>query len=1097
MKRIKKNLSVLLLLSTLAANAQLSRTAADNLVLNTIINDTTKVIYAMEETLARGESVMTADGIEYENPYENSYVYFIDDIPAANWNHTCRYLFVNKLDGLYTVFNETMLPNDYKSFTRIGMQPNRSIWQWPYQNYTIPSKAAPNGKLYAVLIAGISNGSDIKRWYSLSCVYTALVNKYGFIEDINNSHIFVCADRDIEDALSDYYHYGLSTLYAEYDLNHSGEVSNCQDFNHTYSTKRDIEIVFDQLAGSKTSSDNIPELTEEDQLFVMICGDGSKTTNNSRVRLTSGSNTEYLYDYDLTNWVRNIKCSQMTFLIDCNFSGGFIDNLMNDNLAACKNRAVHTSTDATHYSWTEKHITMNNYYRGGGNGSDAFFDKVDEYTYYWSAASLGYYPIIEIYDDSTSGPWYKYDNTGIGQFQWNEFNSFNEGAGYSHVGYDVNPDTDQDGVVSMDEAFKFADNLDSYSRRGYFNPTQLLYYDSDAGVYDTCVEYPSKLYESTFTKELITLDGYRGTISNDAETGVGHKYTLVNNLPVAQNATLTINDNCIIRSQNIILENYGTVTTGQNINNATFKKVRISNKGGNMTLKHCTFDTCNLIATYDGLFRVENSTFNKTLLVATVDDQQVEPYNVIIKDNDFNNSTMSNRSIYLDRVPYCDVSGNNITCGGDGIYINGLTGLSNNYIFSDNEITNCGGHGFVSYNSNAKLYGNTISYNDNDGIRSLNTSSLYIRGDSLASTIYDTQRIIQNGRYQVYASNNSYPQDFHYNHLLGNGTSTDYILYYESNNPFDYRPFPINVNKNCWNPLSNNSISSHLYTNGNLAFSYLPTWTPTGPFSMPNRSETMLDLGDSYVENGNYEEARDIYMEIVSEYPESIEAVGALKALFAIERETSGNFVNLKNYYLGLLSDNYLGDMADNLANKCDVEMSNYIDAIGWYESKITDTDALYSDRVFAEIDLGDLYLQMEKDGSKGIQGKMTEYVPESKETHEKRTHYLLSTIPGESEHSAMSNMSVTNALNTTKVTCSPNPANDNITLSYTLEQDSDVEINILNVYGKMVKNVNISKQLCGSHSIDLDISKLPEGIYYGIIKPNNNDKKTIKIIKH
>ena len=66
-----------------------------------------------------------------------------------------------------------------------------------------------------------------------------------------------------------------------------------------------------------------------------------------------------------------------------------------------------------------------------------------------------------------------------------EFNSFNEGAGYSHVGYDVNPDTDQDGVVSMDEAFKFADNLDSYSRRGYFNPTQLLYYDSDAGVYDT------------------------------------------------------------------------------------------------------------------------------------------------------------------------------------------------------------------------------------------------------------------------------------------------------------------------------------------------------------------------------------------------------------------------------------------------------------------------------------------------------------------------------------------------------------------------------------------------------------------------------------
>jgi len=788
--------------------------------------------------------------------------------------------------------------------------------------------------------------------------------------------------------------------------------------------------------------------------------------------------------------VKDIDCSQMTFLLQPCYSGGFVDDLSDITNAKCKNRAIQSATSDNKYSHAENYInfaTSNPWpIRSNDNGY-----SVGEFTYYWCAALLGYYPIIRLNQTPIIGPWNVYSENMIGSFPWDAF--FTETPVLNHIQYDVSPDIDNDGVVSMDEAFVFARKLDSWDTLGYYNP----YFPYENGTNLVSVECPQSSYESTFTKELITLGGYGGTISNDAETGVGHKYTLVNNLPVAQNATLTINDNCIIRSQNIILENYGTVTTGQNINNATFKKVRISNKGGNMTLKHCTFDTCNLIATYDGLFRVENSTFNKTLLVATVDDQQVEPYNVIIKDNDFNNSTMSNRSIYLDRVPYCDVSGNNITCGGDGIYINGLTGLSNNYIFSDNEITNCGGHGFVSYNSNAKLYGNTISYNDNDGIRSLNTSSLYIRGDSLASTIYDTQRIIQNGRYQVYASNNSYPQDFHYNHLLGNGTSTDYILYYESNNPFDNRPFPINVNKNCWNPLSNNSISSHLYTNGNLAFSYLPTWTPTGPFSMPNRSETMLDLGDSYVENGNYEEARDIYMEIVSEYPESIEAVGALKALFAIERETSGNFVNLKNYYFGLLSDNYLGDMADNLANKCDVEMSNYIDAIGWYESKITDTDALYSDRVFAEIDLGDLYLQMEKDGSKGIQGKMTEYVPESKETHEKRTHYLLSTIPGESEHSVMSNMSVTNALNTTKVTCSPNPANDNITLSYTLEQDSDVEINILNVYGKMVKNVNISKQLCGSHSIDLDISKLPEGIYYGIIKPNNNDKKTIKIIKH
>ena len=143
-----------------------------------------------------------------------------------------------------------------------------------------------------------------------------------------------------------------------------------------------------------------------------------------------------LYDNELAEMVRDVKCSQMTFMLDCCYSGGFIDDLMNDNYAACKNRSVHTCTDATHVGYVEQHITRRN--RG-----DDDWQRVDEFVYYWSAALLGYYPILEQHGDSLLGPWYQFENTAIGQFPWDQITSFDEGNGYSHVGYDVNPDTDR------------------------------------------------------------------------------------------------------------------------------------------------------------------------------------------------------------------------------------------------------------------------------------------------------------------------------------------------------------------------------------------------------------------------------------------------------------------------------------------------------------------------------------------------------------------------------------------------------------------------------------------------------------------------------
>lgn len=1089
---MKRNfiLTVLVIFTTLFANAQISKSDADRLILNMLGNDSTIIVYGMSGSLNRNNSIITADGNELLNPYENSYVYFIDDIPAANWAHPCRYCFLNIVNGEIHFEHQSFYPLDHESFICINetdnYDDNRS---WPYDySYTIPQKATPKGNLYAVLIGGHpGTHSSLKIWYNLSCVYTSLVNRYGFMEydGVGPRHIIVTAYSTVNSTRYDYW----GTTYLN-DLNHSGGFSDSEDFidpNEIPYNKNGIRDIFRNLAGTINTTDEIPELSENDQLFVFICGHGNTENGSSYFKIEDNeSNNIYkLYDYELTSWVRDIKCSQMTFMIDCCYSGGFIDDLMNDNNAVCKNRAVHTSTDAYHYGWVEEHITRRNRY-------EEQWQRVDEFVYYWSAASLGYYPILEDHVDSLVGPWYKFGGTSIGQFPWNLITSFHEGDGYSHLGYDVNPDTNYDGIVTMDEAFVFADNLDSYSHNGYFNP---INYVDNMG--DSCVEYPRSSYESTFTKELITLDGYKGTIDGNATTGTANHYILDGNVLISYDAALKIKDGIVINGKNNNLTNYGLVFTEDNLLNARFKRMGISNvMGGELILSHCLFDTCGTIEAKDSPITITSSTFNQTNIIATTTETPRIYYNTILNSNTFN-STLTEPTIHLKDIPQCTINSNVISSGGDGIMIKGLSNTYLNYVFANNIIRGCEGSGFVAYASNGKLRSNSITGNAIDGLRSLNLSDLYIKGDTAVTLLEDAQKISRNERYQVYATNNSYPQDFHYNLLRGNGTNSDYILYYETSQPQNSTPVMFDVSKNCWNPLNDSDIPSHLYVYGNGTFDYLPTWTPSSSPFHPGGPLSKLSLGNDLADNGDYDGAVEVFMQLVSDYPESQEAISALKAMFAVTKISCGDFSDLKDYYLELVSNTYLGDAADNLANRCDVELGNYSIAIDWYENKIDNPNTSYSERIFAEIDLGDLYLKMQNNVDRGVRGKHYEFIPVSIESHNKRTEQLLAMLP---ENMNINNMTdnvktVIKDSNSMQIVCCPNPTNETLTLSYILEFDTNVDISIYGILGNRLKYINLGKQNGGSQSCNIDVSDLHSGIYFCNIQTNDGIIKSIKIV--
>ncbi len=1086
MKRINFIFTISLLFFAWVCNAQITKSAADALVLNMLNNDTTIVVYSMSESISRNVSIYTADGVELTNPYDNSYVYFIDDMPSANWAHPCRYCFVNITNGAYTLVNQSFCPSNYDSFSRLGAIKNNNNRQWPYTQYTIPQKASPNGKLYAVLIGGDPISQDpIKIWYNISCVYTALVNKYGYKESAffgGKSNLFVMAPNDVKNAV--YIRYPDSTYVWDLNQSHNGLYED--DFLNndifTYS-KDNIKNIFDNLSGENNTSDSIPILTEDDQLFVLLTGHGSYANTYGDSYFIINNNDDILYDYELANWVRNIKCSQMTFLIDCCYSGGFIDNLMNDTNSLCKNRAVYTATDDKHYSCVEMHIT-------GINREDTQWQRVDEFVYYWSAALLGYYPILETHVDWLTGPWYQYDNTAIGEFPWNSIPSFNEGNGYSHIGYDINPDTNSDGIVSLDETFSFANNLDSFSHKGYFNPRIMV---NEHG--DSCVEYPQASYESTFTKELITLDGYKGTIDDTVATGANHTYVMDGNVTIVNNAMLSLSNGCGIigNASNRTIYNHGSLNTALGVNNATFKNINIINGNHqNFTMSNCVFDTCGVITANDGPLAISNSVFNETHISATTFVLPSIPYTTNIIGNTFNNNS-SSYSIYLNGLPGCYVGGNTINYGTNGIAVYQLLNSYKNYVFEDNAISNCSNVGFLAYNSCAKVYNNSILGNDGGGLHSLNLSSLYVTGHSIATSASYTQQFGNNGVSQVYASVNSYPIDFHYNCLQGRAAKRDTILLFES--PQAGNPsLQFDVTKNNWSYLQDNAIPSHIYTGVNGTFVYLPTWNfASGPLPPLSSPQEMLNYGNDLLETGDYDGAKAIFTEIVSNYSSSPEALAALKALFSMEVDTNGNFIDLKNYYLDLTSDDNLGDLADNLANRCDVKIGNYADAIAWYEDKINDPNALYSERIFAEIDLGNLYIKI---GNSGIRGSKAEYIPTSKEKHLKRTEYLLSLLPSKSENGINDNGVIKSV--STQLSCSPNPADNTMVLSYDFEGYTNVNIILYKVSGEVVKTINIGSQNSGTNNVEIDISDMPNGLYFCNIEDQGNILGIIKIIvKH
>ena len=92
-------------------------------------------------------------------------------------------------------------------------------------------------------------------------------------------------------------------------------------------------------------------------------------------------------------------------------------------------------------------------------------------------------------------------------------------------------------------------------------------------------------------------------------------------------------------------------------------------------------------------------------------------------------------------------------------------------------------------------------------------------------------------------------------------------------------------------------------------------------------------------------------------------------------------------------------------------------------------------------------------------------------------------------------NQTINNNSTGANLMISPNPASGEISLSFKLENECDVVVNIFNVLGNKVKSVSLGKLKSGIHEENLGLSDMHGGVYFCSLSTDNGNKNIAKLI--
>lgn len=328
-----------------------------------IKDDLAKVEVFVSNRILEANSQMESFGKEEKTPNYTSWFFFVDDAPKANWEHPCRYVFVNSISGEISIHNQSFPPQleKMKQIVKIKVESAHSrkynIQKTMSQNSTTSTSGGSNN--YAVIISGgISMSSNYERyWNDCSAIYSTLINVYNYRKD--QVYVLISDGKSPGNDMS-----CLDGTYASSPQDLDGDNEDDIDLS---ATKENVISVFNELS-------NI--LTENDTLFVYTTDHGG-IYGEQQSYLCLWNNGK-LYDYELAQLMSNISCKAMICMEQC-FSGGFIDNI------AAQNREICTACNHNESSYATDDLVY------------------DEFVYHWTAAVTGQTPYGTVVNADTNG----------------------------------------------------------------------------------------------------------------------------------------------------------------------------------------------------------------------------------------------------------------------------------------------------------------------------------------------------------------------------------------------------------------------------------------------------------------------------------------------------------------------------------------------------------------------------------------------------------------------------------------------------------------------------------------------------------------------
>ena len=985
--------------------------------------------------------------------YSSNWVFFVDDYVFANWAHPCRYIFVNSETGEYQIVNETAPPKlcDFEKISGVEI-PEPIVL--PTDPNSIIETREPNPHLYAVIINGGFNdyNNHIRYWNDMSAIYCTITQVYGYMPE----NIYVHSTTGTA-----------AHNHGSLDLDND----DIDDIEYP-AYKPDIESTFQALAN---------EMEPDDQLFVYVTDHGDTTvTGESYIVLWDIDGDWYvdpnerITSSELTDMLEPFNCAEIIVVMEQCFSGGFLNDPINIQAV---HRTVHTACNGIEHSWAEKWITGAQY---------------DEFVYYWTAAARGYYP--------GDHPW-ELSEYAVGEMPFTELGI----PAFANHPPDYNPDIiNGDGFIQMEEAFLYANNWDTWSPYGYYQP----YYSGEE-------EHPIGFHLSGFSEDLLSLSGLCGNIS--CPYTLSGNFMVGDSLTIGPEVTLTLYDNSmftVINDASVTLFGRSLVEV---INSSRFKLEGGSSLYGTEhtiwedPVTHERYGTFEEAYNANPQITARNSIPGDRIIIsnngdfdAYTDDSSNRITISAVGDNRWDGIKMSNSDAKI-WFKYCDISKiSHIKVNNGGLEfwystfsysgqicsqncyrlkIHGCT-LENNsacpivsYETSENYITCCSinnndGNGISIYyptGSPAGISYNNIQHNDYWGISYYDTpvysrsniieeneSHGFVALGSSGTAILGGNTIKNNDGAEIIGDRRCYPDLTSYIGSWGPNTIGD-TNGYDPGSPDQYIMM---CGRYDGNPID---VRDNIFLNENdpdFEDRFHPFYEAYIFDGEKPPEKILYEEGIAEIADSVYESAKLTMKEIVSDYPETEIAVSALQWLMYLEKFSGHDYAGLRDYIETVDEVLYphLERVKYNTTTSSYMAEANYETAINRFEAILANPPSL-EDSIFALIDEGYCYLKLDEQGGKSAPVECT-FKPrcfeEFRYVSQNLTRNLLDKAIPRPEPSIPEVETFALYQNY------PNPMRpDKIgttTISFSIPKDAkNSEIKIYNIKGQLVKQFSIS----------------------------------------